>query len=59
MQHLCGFVIESIKRQRNCSISGKIDLLPIRTIKQAKKRKIRDRKNQGRGQVYPLKTAYF
>ena len=39
MEYLCGFIIESIKRQRNCSNSGEIHLLPVRTIKQAKIRK--------------------
>ena len=27
MEYLCDFIIESIKRQRNCSISGEIHLL--------------------------------
>ena len=52
MEYLCGFIIESIKRQRNCSNSGEIHLLPVRTIKQAK-----IRKKQGRSHLYLLKTA--
>ena len=36
MEYLCGFIIKSIKRQKNCSISGEIHLLPVRTTKQAK-----------------------
>ena len=46
--------IHRIKRQRNCSISGEINLLLVRTVKQAK-----IRKNQGKIHLYPLKTAYF
>ena len=50
MEYLCEFTIESIKRQRNCSISGEIHLLPVRTTKQAK-----IRKNQGRSHLYLLR----
>ena len=38
MEYLCGFIIESLKRQRNCSISGEVHLLPVRNITQAKKK---------------------
>ena len=54
MEYLCGFIIEFIKRQRNCIILGEIYPLPVRTIKQAK-----IRKNNGRNHLCPLKTAYF
>ena len=35
MGHLCGFITESIKRWRNCSILVEIHLLLAITIKQA------------------------